>query len=453
MNKTTHTLLSRFQQYIAQNSLFSKDDTILLAVSGGVDSVVLTHLMKISGYQFSIAHCNFNLRGEESDRDEAFTRTLAKQYNAEIFVTHFNTYEVAYKRGISVEMAARELRYRWFDELIKDFNLSVIVTGHHLDDQIETFFINLLRGSGISGLRGMLPRAGVIVRPLLFAFRDEIIAFAAKESLPFVNDSSNDNIEYRRNKIRHQILPLLEEINPGFKEVMARNMHHLRDTEVIYQERITNNLKDIIKQKDNQWRIDIEKLSKLYPVRSYLFELLHPFGFNMSGIEDIERQLTGVPGKIFLSPTHRLIKDRSELIITLLPHKQTETEWQYYIHEEERNIHEPLPLHIEYTEINKGFTVPTDNTIACLNANKLSFPLMIRRWQEGDYFFPLGMKKKKKLSDLFTDVKLSIVDKENIWLLVNGNGDILWVIGIRINEKYKITIKTTNACKIVLKKH
>lgn len=434
-----------------ERPLWKSTDKLLVAVSGGVDSVVLLDIMNRLCDHIAVAHCNFSLRGAESDRDEEFTRQLAEKMDLPIYVKVFNTYEEAYNKGVSVEMAARELRYDWFNELLQQHEFRYVATGHHADDQIETLFLNLIRGTGISGLRGMLPVSGNIIRPLLPFFRNEITEYARLMDLSWVEDSTNRSVEIRRNKIRHKIIPAAETINPGFRESALRTISNIREAEIVYRRHVSDTLSLITVREGDLVKVSIAELAKLTPRSLYLFELLSEYGFNGASIEAVDRALEGIPGKQFFSATHRIVKDREYLLISKLSGKPHEIDdWQYLINEDDALLEEPFELRLERLPA-KGFEVPQSSSVAALDLQKLKYPLTLRRWQHGDYFFPLGMRNRKKLSDFFSDLKFSMLEKEKTWVLLSGN-DIAWVVGHRIDNRFRITSKTKMVCRLSLLK-
>jgi tRNA(Ile)-lysidine synthase len=431
-------MLDRFRSFIRENHLIRKSDKILLTVSGGIDSVVMLDLFIKAGYSCGIAHCNFGLRGTESDEDEDFVRQLAYQYSVRFFYKRFNTEEYAEDQSISIQMAARKLRYDWFEKIRKELSFELIATAHNQDDVLETFFINLSRGSGIRGLTGIKVISGRIIRPMLFAPRSMIEAYANEYSIPYREDSSNASDKYIRNKIRHKILPFFEEINPSFRSVLMETIQKLRDAESIYTDEINLKRNEIVTEKDEILIIALDKLRDLPQHRTYLFEFLSEYHFTPKQIADIDESVNAPSGKQFFSTTHRLVKDRSRMIITPIGDEEYR---KYYIPEGTGQIIEPVHLEFIVIENTPGFRIPSESNIACLDYDLLSFPLLIRKWQNGDYFRPLGMKHRKKLSDFLVDQKISIVDKENLWLLLN-NEDIVWVINQRIDERYKISSHT-----------
>jgi tRNA(Ile)-lysidine synthase len=437
-------MLDQFRTYIRANHLIRKSDKILLTVSGGIDSVVMLDLFIREGYNCGIAHCNFGLRGTESDGDEDFVRQLAYQYGIKFYCKRFNTEEYAEDESISIQMAARKLRYDWFEKVRKTHPYDLIATAHNQDDVLETFFINLSRGSGIRGLTGIKVISGKIIRPLLFAPRSLIETYADEFSLPFREDSSNASEKYIRNKIRHKILPLFEDINPGFRNTMMETIQKLRDTEAIYSDEINLRRNEIITAQEDLVSVSLDLLMNLPQRRTYLFEFLSEYHFTSKQIIDIDDSINATSGKQFFSTTHRLVKDRSKLIITPIGDEEYR---KFYITEGTNQIFEPVHLEFIVIEHTEGFRIPSESSIACLDYDLLTFPLLIRKWQSGDYFHPLGMKHRKKLSDFLVDQKISIVEKENLWLLLN-NEDIVWLINQRIDERYKITSKTRQVLMI-----
>ncbi|HZX61961.1 MAG TPA: tRNA lysidine(34) synthetase TilS [Bacteroidales bacterium] len=442
-------MLKEFKTFISDQNLFEPNDRILLAVSGGIDSVVMSELFHKAGYAFGIAHCNFTLRGKESDADETFVEKLAGKYKVPFYTKRFLTTKVTKEKGISIQMAARELRYQWFEELRLKEKYHSIATAHHLDDQVETFFINLLRSTGIAGFHGILPRQGNLTRPLLFSYRDDIEAFARKYKLVFREDSSNLETKYLRNKIRHEVIPIFRELNPAFPHILTETILRMRETEVIFRNSIEEARKKIIRNDKNGTHIRIENLKKLTPVDIYAFELLSPYGFNETVIRDILHSPDDSSGKIFYSSTHRLIKNREELILNPLPDKK-ET-WsknaEISIPENKKEIRKPIHLSFTKTATIKRFVIDPSKEVANLDLRKIVFPLILRRWKKGDSFYPFGMNKKKKLSDYFIDSKLSIPEKENTWLLCSGT-HILWIVGYRIDHRFRVTSQTKEVFQV-----
>ncbi len=438
-------MLQAFKTYNKSSELFGQDDRILLAVSGGVDSVVMVRLFKDAGYNFGIAHVNFGLRQEESDGDETFVKNLAYQLEVPVYVKHFSTKQYASDQKISIQMAARDLRYAWFDEIAEEHGFSYVATAHHLDDQAETFFINLLRGTGISGMHGILPKQGKIIRPLMFTTREKIMSYALELNLTWHEDQSNSSRKYLRNKLRHDVLAELYKINPQFSFKLNESISHLRDVEAIYNNHITGVTADLVQHTEEGVLISIDWVYEYEPHNTYLYELLKPYDFSYPVVKEIVRSLDTSSGKVFYSPTHRLLRDRENFIIQPLKELSADpfAGEVFYIERNTLNIEQPVCLCVY--ETNRISELPLGKTsIACLDIDKLKFPLTLRKWEKGDWFMPLGLKGKKKLSDFFINQKFSLADKEKTWLLLSGN-DIVWVIGKRIDNRFRITPNTKKA--------
>ena len=422
----------RITQYIEKNHLFSSDSKILVALSGGADSVALLRILHTAGYHCEAAHCNFHLRGEESNRDESFVRQLCLKYNIRLHTTDFNTTQYAAEKHISIEMAARELRYNWFEEIKNKYRADVIAVAHHQDDSIETMLLNLIRGTGITGLLGIRPRNGAIVRPLLCVNRKEIIQYLQNIEQDYVTDSTNLEDEYTRNKIRLNLLPLMEEINPSVKNSLVETSNYLNDVATIYNKCIAKTKARIVTPEG----IRISSLLKEAVPETILFETLHPLGFNSTQIKDIANSLHGQSGKQFASKEWRVIKDREFLLLE-------------EIRSEEKDI-PPFQLIKEEKEYTSNFQIPREKGTACFDADKLNEEIYLRKWQIGDTFIPFGMKGKKKISDYLTDRKFSISQKERQWVLCCGER-IAWLIGERIDNRFRIdeTTKRVVIYKIV----
>ena len=440
-------MLEFFKKFISEERLVTSGKTLLLAVSGGIDSVVLTDLSNRAGLKFAIAHCNFGLRGKESDGDEIFVNQLAKKHKVEFHSKRFDTKAFAAEHKVSIQMAARELRYQWFDKLLTENKYSELLVAHHKDDEVETFFINLIRGTGIAGLHGIALKREKIVRPLLFTNRKNIEKYARQNKLAYREDSSNASEKYLRNKLRLKIIPLLKEINPSLESGINKSIQRIREFEQLISETVQAKLDAIRVKKKNGIEIDCKKLAMLNPASVYMYELLKPFGFNESVCKEVSTIISEKSsGKQFLSRTHRLLKNRDTLIITDLL-KKAPKEFQLKV--TTKKVTQPFRLTISKTEV-KSLRIPSAASTACLDFDKLKFPLSIRRWRNGDAFYPLGMKTQKKLSDFFIDNKYSMLDKERAWLLTSGQ-DIVWVIGKRIDERYKITKETKTVYKLEVK--
>jgi len=439
--------LESFLENIEKQKLFTANQNILLAVSGGIDSMVMVSLFRMAKFNFGIAHCNFSLRGDESDGDAAFVKKTASDLGIAYFETTFGTSEIASLKKQSIQVAARELRYEWFNQIIAENNYDYFATAHQFDDQTETFFINLFRGTGVSGLRGILPKNEKCIRPLLFANRIEIEAFASNNGIFYREDSSNDSDKYLRNRIRHLVIPALENAYPDFWKGFHQTFKNLADAEKILNHEIAQKSINLIEEQVECIKIDIKKLRLLDPLPAYLFGILKPFHFNFSTVEDICDAFDRISGKSFFSPTHCLKGDRNELVITQLAFTEEEFEHEFFITENETSIIHPVQLTFEKIEVQDGFLIQKDTALAQLDFEKLQFPLKIRKWKPGDAFIPIGMKGKKMLSDFFVDEKFSIDDKANAWLLLSGN-EIVWIIGHRISERFKISDKTRVALMI-----
>ncbi|WP_423128141.1 tRNA lysidine(34) synthetase TilS [Gaoshiqia sp. Z1-71] len=435
-----------FQAYIRDENLFAPADKLILAVSGGVDSMVMLTLFQQAGFEFVVAHCNFRLRGTESDGEEVFIRDYCGEQGIELYVKQFDTREYAGLKGISIEMAARELRYEWFYRLLGELSYDYIATAHHQDDLIETMLINLSRGTGIRGLTGIQAKNDRIVRPLLFAGRSRILEFAAAHQIDFKNDSSNDELVYQRNIIRHQIIPQFEELNPAFRKNAAKTASILKQTERIYQQQIDEFRKAIMAEEPGVFKFSIEKLKGLDQLFSVLFEFLHPFGFNASQIQEIYGALDAEAGKIFYSGRYRLVKDRDDLIVTAV---EEEGLRRFYIEDDCLEITEPLHLRFELISKSPAFRFSTNAGVADFDYDLLQFPLILKKWEQGEYFQPLGMTGFKKLSDFFIDEKMSIPEKETTWILYSGR-QVVWIVGRRIDDRFKITKKTREVFRVSL---
>ena len=434
----------KLDKFIKQHHLFSREDNLLLAISAGGDSVALAYLLKGLNCNFTMAHCNFGLREKESDLDENFVKNLAKKLNVECFTKNFDTQNFATQNKISIQMAARELRYQWFEALRLKLDCNFIVTAHHQDDSIETFFINLLRGTGIKGMLGIHPKKGNVIRPFLFTRKDEIYDFLKENKIEYRVDSSNKEEKYLRNKIRLQLIPLLKEMNPSIKETITKDMDYLSGISEIYNTQINKQKGRLLKQEGSYFTISIVELEKLNPMPTYLYELLKPFGF--FSVNDISIALQKQSGKQFFSSTYRLIIDRKKIIIQPISENE---KIEIQIDKNDKECFSPIQLGFSLSE---NLDIQNNVNIAMLDLSKLHFPLVLRKWEKGDFFFPLGMKGKKKLSDFFIDNKISIPEKEQIWVLCSAN-EIAWIVGLRLDDRFKITEKTKKAYIVQLFKN
>ena len=438
-------LLKKIIQYNKKENLFQPKDKLLLAVSGGVDSVVLCALCKQANYDFAIAHCNFKLRAAASDSDEKFVQALAATYNVPFYVKSFDTGIIAATTKKSIEETARDLRYDWFEVLRAENGFDYIVTAHHADDNIETVMMNFFRGTGIKGLRGILPKHGKIVRPLLLARRDELEAFAASNSLAFVTDHTNAENDYTRNYFRNTILPLVSQSFPEAKENILKNIQRFTETEILYRQSIDLHIKKLITVKGKEVHIPVLKLLKTVPLATVVYEIIKDYSFTAHRADEVIALLQSETGKYIQSATHRIIKNRNWLIIA--PVQNTEAQNILIEEKDKKILFEAGELQIEKVALSK-VQHATDSSMAMLDAAEITFPLLLRKWKQGDYFYPLGMKKKKKLNRFLNDQKLSLPQKENTWV-IEMNKKILWVVGMRIDDRFKIIPTTKDILKII----
>lgn len=443
-------LRNRFQEYIEHNQLFDKKDRVLLAVSGGRDSMLMTYLFLQSGFTFSVAHCNFQLRGQESKKDERLVLDFCEENKIECHVKHFDTEYFAKENGLSIQMAARELRYAWFDSLLCEHGYDVVAIAQHHNDQIETFFVNLFRGTGIRGLHGILPKKERIVRPILFLEAEEVFQALQRYEIPYRDDQSNFSADYLRNKIRLQLVPEMREIAPHFEDTMRKNIQHFQEEESVFEFFLHREREKYFSEKE-QW-IEIDKtIFKEYEDKLLvLYQIFKPFSFSKGVLQDVLRHLNSHSGLVFESVAYEMLLDRD---VFLLRAKEDESRKKTEIIPEScegKIVLEECSLSWQQQDINE-IIISSDSNTAFVNAEKLVFPLKIRKWKKGDVFIPLGMEGKKKLSDFFVDRKLSRFEKENVKLLLNGNSELIWVIGMRLDNRYKIGEKTKKVCTFVWK--
>ena len=464
-------LLKNFTEFVAKENLFQPTDKLILAVSGGVDSVVLCELCNQAGYDFIIAHCNFQLRAEESERDEQFVKALGEKYGVEVLVKRFDTQAYASEQKTGIQEAARNLRYPWFVQLCVDKNLGdafskpnekpgwhsqvdpskprwLVATAHHLDDSVETMLMNFFKGTGTRGMKGILPRHdffSFLVRPLLFARKEELLAFATHYQLGFVEDSSNASDKYTRNYFRNQLIPGIKEVFPQVEENLINNLHRFREIDELYRQAVDRHKKKLLVQQGNEIHIPVLKLQQTSPVHTIVYEIIKEFGFTSRQADDVIHLIKSESGKYVQSSTHRVIKNRNWLIIS--PRFGTEAE--NILIEEEGDVGFARGTLAVKTISGNQSLVTNDPLLAQLDAGNIRFPLLLRRWKQGDYFYPLGMQKKKKLSRFLIDCKLSLTQKENVWV-VEMNRKIIWVVGLRIDDRFKITGKTSKQLQLVL---
>ena len=442
-------MLATFTEHINTNFSFLKNKKLLVAISGGIDSVVLVYLLNQLNFDISLAHCNFQLRGEDSDLDEKFVKKLADQLQLPLFTKSFATPEFAKKEKLSIQLAARKLRYDWFKVIFKENKLDYILTAHHADDSLETFLINMIRGTGLDGLTGIPERNENILRLLLPFTREQIEKYAEDNTIVWRDDSSNAEIKYVRNKIRHDVIPVLKKLNPSLLTSFNKTLQNLKGSRQIIKDSIEN-LKGIviILTEVGIQKIDIEKLKEFNNPQAYLYELLNDFGF--TEWNDIADLLQAQSGKQIVSSTHRLVKDRDFLLLTDIDSKRIKEKEKIYEVSEKDRIVEIEDFKLEVSDVKTVSIEGKTQNAAFIDRDKLKFPLIVRKWKNGDYFYPSGMQGKKKLSKFFIDNKMSVLQKEKIWLLCSSN-EIIWVIGKRLDDRYKAIVTTQNILKIELK--
>ena len=437
--------LKSFQDFIKSEGLIEPKDTVLLAVSGGKDSVAMAHIFKEAKLSFAIAHCNFKLRGAESDRDEQFVAQLAKSLKVPFHVTSFSTLAYADEHKISTQMAARDLRYRFFEEIKSAFNYQKIAIAQHQNDAIETIILNLMRGTGIAGLHGIKTERQNIIRPLMVFKREDIDAYIAENKLDFVEDSSNSSTKYIRNKIRHQIIPVMKEINPSLEDTFQKNISYFSDLEGFVKSSIQDYRQKLFQKHPKGYQISIQKLKEIPALHFVLTELLLPYGFNSTTVADIIQGLDKESGKTFFGKDDVLLIDRDFLF---LQKTQQEQQTELILNEKD------LMLYFQDFIITQEITDTDFNhhpNTAFVDTDRLKYPLKLRNWQEGDKFMPLGMKGFKKLSDFFISTKIPLTQKHLIPILVNADDCIIWIAGYRLDERFKITADTKKITKFELK--
>lgn len=422
--------VQRFKNFIEQHELMQPQDKVLVGVSGGIDSIVLCELMAMSGYQFGIAHFNFMLRGEEADMDEQFVVNLAKKYDVPFYSKHYNAQSYAVEQKVSVQMAARELRYNWFEELRQMHGYESVAVASHQGDEIETVLLNLIKGTGLAGLHGIYPKRGSIIRPLLFANREEIREFAAEQVIMFREDSSNASMKYVRNKIRHRVIPVLKEINPSLTETFSHTISHIREAESFIKYQIHS--LQLIQVDAEGMRIDIAKLES-NPFKTFvLYEILKDYGFSRDNTDDMLLPHATPSGQRYEAPFYEANLSRGQVFVR---QKMAQKFAQPVQLEEETRRVDGFVIEV----IEKGtFKIIRDNNVASLDWDKLNFPLTLRSWQQGDKFIPLGMEGFKKVSDLLTDLKMNTFQKQQVKVLEDATQNIVWVVGVRIDDRYKI---------------
>jgi len=433
-------MLKPFSEHIDTNLPFLRERPLLLACSGGVDSVVLAHLCVAADLRVTLAHCNFQLRGDESDGDEAFVRNLSYELGVGVMVQSFDTEKYAEAHRGSIQMAARELRYQWFHEVLDTGEFDFVLTAHHADDDLETFLINLSRGTGIEGLSGIPVQNEKVIRPLLNFSRQEILSYAKDNNLQWREDSSNSESKYLRNKIRLDIVPQLKALHPTFLKNFMRTQAHLEQTQSLVRHHMEEIRARLFESDGDTIRISVEKLQELKPTAGYLYELFQAYGF--TEWNDVEGLLHAMSGKEVLSKTHRLVKDRTHLILSPI---ETGPEEVFWILDNVKELEHPINLRLQNVKAVEN----TGRNVIYLDKEKLNFPLQLRNWEKGDYFYPYGMKGKKKLSKFFKDEKVDVISKEKQWLLCSDD-IIVWVVGRRADERFKVEDSTKEILKITL---
>lgn len=434
-------IIHKVQQFIQQEKLISPGQQVLLACSGGADSVFLAEVLVALNIPFQMAHCNFKLRGKESTRDEKFVIALAKRLNKKLWSVSFDTEAVAKQHGWSIEMAARHLRYEWFQKLLSEQGLQVIVTAHHLDDRVETIFMNFIKGAGLSGMQGLPTRNGNIVRPLLCVRKEEILSYLQLHKIKFVEDSSNLLNDFQRNQIRNVILPEVKKVNDNYTQAILQWNGISADAEKMVSYIIDREFR---KQLTEEGKISIPLLLEKDFRKLILFHLLYPLGFHPDTISEIEKSLTKSSGKIFVCDAYKLVKDREFLL--LQPNKQTEAD-AVFIESIDKKV-KWAGKTLTFKKIKKRQFCSKQEIM--VDADKLVFPMEIRKMKPGDVFCPFGMNRRKKIKKFFIDEKLNLFEKQTVSLLVNGNGEICWVIGYRADNRYRIEDNTKNILLVSL---
>ena len=460
-------MLTGFKKYIERYNLIDKDDKILLALSGGVDSMVLARLLLLSQRDYettsqrvgmqsqsqsnlAFAHCNFHLRGEDSNRDERFVTDFARENNIPIYISHFDTEAYAKENSLSIEMAARELRYNWFKELKEIHNFDKVALAHHGDDQIETFFINMLRGSGIKGLKGMKPQNDFYIRPMLFSNRNQIMTFAKENDIQWVEDYTNQETVYLRNKIRHQIIPLFDEIKDNARQCLNFSIECLSSENELYRNLIDEKLAEIEFVKDDYRSVENRHFLNNENGKQLLFEWVRRFGFNYEQAESMfEAMRNEKSGVVFYNDNGQQTTDNSLIasvqkdIIEIFKNRFDDDEFQIFRFSDFQIQIDSHILIFSVLNKDENFKLIKDVSVAQFDVDKITFPLKLRHWRKGDKFKPLGMKGSKLLSDFFNDLGFTAYQKRNVWIMEDAKGLILWVVGYRISDKVKI-LDTTN---------
>lgn len=447
------TMLEQVKTFVQQEKLFFRTNKLILAISGGIDSMVLLHLAQYFDCSIVVAHCNFQLRNAEADQDQLFVETESKKYNFECETIRFETEKYAQEQKVSIQVSARQLRYQWFEQLRQKHQADWILTAHHLNDNTETLLFNIGKGTGIKGLRGILPKQGKIIRPLLECTRTEIENYAKKHHIQYREDSSNASLKYSRNQIRQQVVPPLKNIIPNFENNQTNHFRRFREIEQFYNQAVVQIEKSLLENKKGNDYISFNKLTNIKGCKTLFYEILSKRNFNYTQVEEMLENINETQvGKCYFSATHRIIKDRKHFILSAIKQEnpsiidiQSSTEKVKLPYNELLRIHQKPIKKLTKTSSKKHF--------AYLDAEKLEFPLILRKWKEGDYFYPFGMyslsgkAKKKKLKKYFADRKFSLADKENMWVLCSGQ-KIVWLVNERIDDRFKISEKTQKVYQI-----
>lgn len=433
-------MLLKLQNHLNKIFPFLKEKKLLLATSGGIDSMIMLHLFKNLNFNIAIAHCNFQLRGLESFGDEQFVQNYATDNNIPAFITHFDAENFAKDYKLSTQVAARELRYNWFYELLETEKFDYILTAHHADDNLETFLINLSRGTGLDGLTGIPEINDKIIRPLLPFSREEIENYAKEKNLKWCEDSSNASDKYLRNKIRHDLVPILKELNPNFLYSFKKTQNYLQQAEVMVEDATIMVYQQVAREENGTILFDLKKLTQLPNYKSYLYQWLREYGF--TAWEDIYKLVESQSGKQVFTENYRILKNRAFLILEEIKELENEI---FIIEKDEKEV--KIPINLSICKVND--TLNANSNCIFVDENVLQFPLIIRKWNEGDFFHPTGMIGKKKVSKYFKDEKFSLIDKENTWLLFSGE-DLIWIIGKRADNRFIANNTTQNILKIAL---
>ncbi len=426
-------MLQKFKTYYKQNQLFDATDKVLLAVSGGKDSMAMLELFRLANLNFGVAHCNFQLRGEDAEADANFVSAYCKRCNIKYHSIAFDTAEYAATNKVSIQMAARDLRYNWFEKVRLENSYDYIATAHHQNDVAETILINLTNGTGLAGLHGIGQHIKNTIRPLLLFTRTEIDAYIDSNNIEFRQDKSNYDDKYTRNAIRLNVIPELEKINPKLVNSLNSTAKNLSDIELILNQKVTEEYAKCTTVVDDVIQFDIKQLNTLTPLSTYLYYFIKTFGFNGSDVEDIIQSLDEHSGKTFQSSSHKIVKDRTNLVLAKIQGIASEV-----IVNSVEELNDVLGLEAQLVDDTENIKIKKTPDFAYLDFFKIQFPLMFRKWKNGDVFQPFGMKGQKKLSDFFIDNKVDIVTKEKTWILTS-EGKIVWVVGYRIDDNFKMT--------------